>query len=512
VAGRHGGDERACADRRRREPGVMTDLLLQAWTALLIEWAKVDHLRGRSDDWHPDRPLRLLFAGYNGARNTGSDVRVEEMLRQVRQVLGPERVELSVLTQDFALTRGYFGDARQVKLADIFPPFLAREVPKHDGVIACEGSMFKSRFANALTTMMIGALGIAAARNRLSVGYGAEAGHMTASLRRLVRRYCDTSLVITRNEESERILRRLHVPTEPGADTAWTFRPHGPEHGRDALRRAGWDGEAEPLALCPINPFWWPVKASVVKAAGRAVFGAWRDSHYRSVYFHHSGKAVTAAYHRYLDALAGAVDAFRRERRVFPVLVAMERLDRDACQRLAERLGGAPVFGSAEHDMYELVSILRACRLQVSSRFHGVVTTMPALIPSVGVTMDERIRNLMNERGHADFLFEVDDPDLEGRLLEALRRADAEREDLARGIGASVVRNLKLMARMGVFLEAETARRFPGFETRTGLVSWEHYLPPLSPDLARLVETHEADADAAAPRPVRAVQPVVGEP
>lgn len=487
----------------------MTDLFLQAWTALLIEWAKMDHLRDRSAGWHPGRPLRLLFAGYNGARNTGSDVRVEEMLRQVRQVLGPDRVELSVLTQDFELTRGYFGDARQVKLADIFPPFLAREVPQHDGVIACEGSMFKSRFANALTTMMIGALGIAAARNRLSVGYGAEAGDMTASLRWLVRRYCDTSLVITRNEESERILRRLHVPTEPGADTAWTFQPHGPERGREALRRAGWDGETEPVALCPINPFWWPVKASVVKAAGRALFGAWKDSHYRSVYFHRAGKAVTGAYHRYLDAIAGAVSAFRRERRVFPVLVAMERLDQDACRRLCKRLGGAPVFGSGDHDMYELVSILRACRLQVSSRFHGIVTTMPALIPSIGVTMDERIRNLMVERGHRDFLFEVDDPDLEARLLEALRRADAEREELARGIGRSVVRNLKLMARMGVFLEAETARRFPAFEPRRGLASWECYLPPLPPDLRRLVEKFEPGDDA---RPAPAAQPAIGKP
>jgi len=28
-----------------------------------------------------------LFAGYNGTRNMGSDVRVEEMLRQIRHIL-----------------------------------------------------------------------------------------------------------------------------------------------------------------------------------------------------------------------------------------------------------------------------------------------------------------------------------------------------------------------------------------------------------------------------------------
>ena len=46
----------------------------------------------------------------------------------------------------------------------IFPPFLFSTVRKYDGVVACEGSMFKSKFANALSIMTIGALGIAAAR------------------------------------------------------------------------------------------------------------------------------------------------------------------------------------------------------------------------------------------------------------------------------------------------------------------------------------------------------------
>ena len=128
--------------------------------------------------------LKLLFAGYNGTRNTGSDVRVEEMLRQVRHVLGEQNIALSVMTQNFDLTRGYFGDARQVFLPDVFPPFLHSEVRKHDGVVACEGSMFKSKFSNALTAMFIGALGIASAQNKLSLGYGAEAGAMDPSLQK----------------------------------------------------------------------------------------------------------------------------------------------------------------------------------------------------------------------------------------------------------------------------------------------------------------------------------------
>jgi len=264
----------------------MMDFFLEAWVAAIIERAKIAWMLGAGRPWRPGQPLKLLFAGYNGTRNTGSDVRVEEMLRQVRHVLGERNCELSVMTQNFERTRGYFSGARQVHLPDVFPPFLAREVPRHDGVVACEGSMFKSKFANALTTMMVGSLGIAAAQNKLSVGYGAEAGEMDPFIERMVARFCAHSLIITRNEESRAVLRRLGVPTELGTDTAWTFTPHGPEYGQRALREKGWDGKQTVLVVCPINPYWWPVKASLGKYAARLLTGAFRESHYRTIYFH----------------------------------------------------------------------------------------------------------------------------------------------------------------------------------------------------------------------------------
>ncbi|HMK21966.1 MAG TPA: hypothetical protein VK466_06505, partial [Terriglobales bacterium] len=64
------------------------------------------------------------------------------------------------------------------------------------------------------------------------------------------------------------------------------------------------------------------------------------------------------------------------------VMIGMEMLDLDACERVAETLGGTPVFASDKHDMYELVSILRASDRILSSRYHAIVTSMPAGIPS----------------------------------------------------------------------------------------------------------------------------------
>jgi polysaccharide pyruvyl transferase WcaK-like protein len=468
----------------------MMDFVLEAWVSASIEKAKLTWMIGKGKPWQPGEKLKLLFAGYNGTRNMGSDVRVEEMLRQLRHILGAEKVAFSVMSQNFQRSEGYFAGTDQVHLPDIFPPFLAEEVPKHHGVVACEGSMFKSKFANALTTMMIGSLGIAAAQNKLSVGYGAEAGQMDPLIAKMCAHFCKNSLIITRNEESRTVLRELGVPTELGTDTAWTFEPLPAEYGQKALRAVGWDGTTPILVVCPINPFEWPVKASVAKFALHSLTGAYKDSHYRTVYFHNSSPAADRAYQHYLSSVANALDAFREREKVFVILVATERLDARPARRISEKLGGVPVLSSDEYNMYELVSILRCCHMMASSRYHGIVTSMPGLVPSAGITMDERIRNLMRERGHQDLLMNVDDADLEPRLLAGLEKLATEGERIADGIGRTVVRNLKVMARMGVTFEEEVQRRYPEFFTRTGEWGWQDYLPPISRGLHGLIEAY----------------------
>ena len=260
------------------------------------------------------------------------------------------------------------------------------------------------------------------------------------------------------------------------------------------LHDHGWDGRQPVLVVCPINPFWWPVKAALGKFAARALTGAYEESHYRSVYFHNAGPSVDAAYDRYCSAIANAVRGFREKHNVFVVLVAMERLDARACAKVGEKLNAganaAPVFTSDDYNMYELVSILRACNMMVSSRYHGVVTCMPGLVRSAGVTMDERIRNLMTERGQQDLLLTVDDPDLEPKLGVILEKLHADGDMIADGIGRNVVKNLKGMARMGVFLEEHVQQRYPEFGIRQGTQEWTEYLPPLSANLQRLVEQY----------------------
>jgi hypothetical protein len=92
----------------------------------------------------------------------------------------------------------------------------------------------------------------------------------------------------------------------------------------------------------------------------------------------------------------------------------------------------------------------------------------------------------------------VDDPDLEPKLLQIMETLVAEADSVREAIARTVVRNLKVMARMGTFLEDAVHRTYPEFPLRSGVHSWENYLPPLSKNLSGLVERYDSSPAALA--------------
>ncbi len=489
---------KAALDRAGEE--LNADRALQLAMSGFIELAASRYALGEGNHWQPGEPLKLLLAGYSGTRNTGADVRVDEMVRQFRHLFGDEHVEMSILTIDPDLTRGYFRTVKQLHLPKVFPKYLFETVYEQHGVIACEGSMFKSKFANALSTMMVGALGLAIAEQKLAVGYGGEAGKMDESLKALVRRYCRDAFIISRNENSREVLAELGVASESGTDTAWPFDPSPPEVGAQILRDAGWDGEKPILALCPINPFWWPVVPNVPRAAVQAMSGMYDDVHFGSVYFHDDAPDVDEKQEAYLRAIANATLRFKQEHDVFVACMGSEQLDRHACEQLREYLGGdAAVIVSDEHDMYDMVSAMRTAKYMVSSRYHAIVTTMAGGVISAGITMDERIRKLMADRGSPELALEVDDPDLEENLFRTLQRLVTHEDDIARGIDRCVYQNLERMGGMGQSLVEQVKLQHPEFPFREGLGAagdpWDH-LPALSPNVEALVARVRERGDA----------------
>lgn len=428
-------------------------------------------------DWRPGSPLSLLMVGAVGIGNVGADMRSGEILRQIRLLLGAERLELNVLaTGEHWPSEQMQGVGRRDLRFDIAEA-LSDGVATHHGVIACEGSMFKSTFSNALSAMMGSALGSAAAQGKLAVGYGAEIGAMEPVLEAFVSAHLNDALILCRNPESRRIADRLGLRSADGADTAWTFEAVPPHRAAMLLREQGWNGSDPLLVVCPNNPFWWPIRPNPRLAHQMQQTGVSRDLYYGLGFMFHTETPETIRqYETYLDQLAYAIRQLAKEREMFPVLVGMDRADEAACHDLAARLGAdLPILPGYRYPAAEIIAVLRLASLLLSARFHALVGSMPAAVPSIGIAMDERVRNLL--RHDPSRLIAADDPELGPRLVEAARRIDSARvRHDAREVVAAAVEG---MGQMGMAFVDEVQRVVPGFPLPQRPRTWESHVPAL---------------------------------
>lgn len=124
---------------------------------------------GDGTGWSPGEKLRLRLVAYAGAGNIGADLRVSEMIRQFRTIFGADALDLRMLVSDAAVSPDLFPEVGIDLIDGYFPTLLAGMEPECHGIVACEGSMFKSTFSTALTAMLAGGIGLAA---RLASGDG----------------------------------------------------------------------------------------------------------------------------------------------------------------------------------------------------------------------------------------------------------------------------------------------------------------------------------------------------
>lgn len=382
----------------------------------------------------PGQKVRVLLAGYNGARNTGSDVRVAALAEQIEQALGPDNVEISVMSLDVESTAPYFaGKVRQIPFNTIFFCELLKACSENHVIVLAEGSTFKSKFADALTLYTCEAAGIARSQGKPCIAYGGEVGEMEPYLERTVSDLCSDVLFLARSEASYVGARRLGLTAKRGTDTAWTFdSASGRKAAMDLLREAGLDGKRPLLAIAPVNPYWWPVKPSMFKWAVTAL-GDKRFLQFQKWYFFSWSAERKRLYERYLDNLAGAAVTFARERGFAPVIIGMEKLDEDACKQLGGRMGAdVPILLSRDQNGFVLGEVLRSCGLLLTSRYHAQVLATGADVPSVAVSMDERLDNLNKELSlPSELLLHVDQPDLAERILLALDYAQDNRDAIS---------------------------------------------------------------------------------
>ncbi len=407
------------------------------------------------EDLEKDPKLHILLVGYNGAGNTGADVRVSEIVRQIRERFDKDQAEISIMTLDEESVRCYFDeDIRLLPFNTIFFTNVFKACCASQAVILCEGSTLKSKFANALTLYFCEAAGIMKNQHKPCIAYGSEAGEMDAFLERTVKKLCKETYFIARTRNSLDRIQKLGLQGHLGTDAAWEFDSSScTQWAFGQLQQSGWNGSSPLLGIAPVNPFWWPVKPSLIRWLKARITGD-HSLQFQLWYFFSWSKKRKQQFDAYLDAIAAAVNDFAAKHSCHVVLLGMERLDKDACGRLKARLSmPASVFLSSDHNGFQMAAVLRQLSLLITSRYHAEVLSMDAKVPCIAVSMDERLDNLMQEMDMCRHqLLHADDADLSSELSCALKYVQSHLATVRDKIGLQLVQCQKTLDEMGDFL------------------------------------------------------------
>lgn len=389
-----------------------------------------------------DAPLRVLLLGYTGAGNTGADLRTIETIRQLRALFPDRRLDLTVFALGALLDHPDLRSARLfMPRSEYLPDALAQAVDEYDVVLNVEGSTYTSKFSDALAALLVGGVGLAGAGGRVACAYGVDAGAMTERLTRFATETADGVDIVCRSIGAGDRLRSLGLSVEQGADAAWRFRAAPDARVPLPPRYA---------VLCPNNPFWWPVQTNVKRAIELDIAGAQSALRYGPLSFHSWDDLRAARFAAYKRGFATIAEGLKR-RGYAPVFVAMERLDKAACDEISALLPfDAPVLVRGEHTLDALVGTLEDAQWIVTTRYHASVMAIANRVPVVGVSMDSRIDQLFAENGLSDWALSCEARGFEHSVLERIDAGIGPKLDALRERYAAIAdRESRAFAQMG---------------------------------------------------------------
>lgn len=437
------------------------DKILYLIIKLVVAFSRIAKVLGKIgigsyDEWEKGKKLKVLLVGYNGARNTGSDVRVITIARQVKELFGADNVQITVMTLDTDNLQGYFDeDVTLLKFSSLFPIPLYKACSSHHVAILCEGSTLKSTFANALTLFLCEAAGIMRMQNKPCIAFGSEVGRLDPFMEKAAKDLCRDAYFITRTKGSYRALQKLGLKGHSGTDAAWLYEGAiDADSADEMLRSKGWDGEKKLLGIAVINPFCWPVRPSLYKWIKGMITGN-LSGQYDKWYFFSESLSREKAYKRYIRQVANAVNAFAGNGEYYPVIIGMEKLDATACKDLRKELyTESAMFLSGDYSADIMTGILRRLSMLVTSRYHASVLSLEKGCPVIAISMDERLNGILKELKLDDkYLFRTSDAEFGDRLHTSLMNADSDSLDIHEHISKALIHYKEKQREMGLFMK-----------------------------------------------------------
>lgn len=386
--------------------------------------------------------LKVLFYGYNGENNTGSESRLVTIVHDVRRIFEDHvNLDMEAIVIDAAKVRRYMKDpdVHLVELGTTWPlgvkwiPKVLRLMFKRcHFTILVEGSAFTDHFSSFLLYSQF----FAAVASRIVgcrvVAYASDCGKLTPANRKLTRffsRFLD--LIIMRSHDATDRMKELGVTKEiiTNTDTAFQYRMPPAARTDALLKRLGVDPARPLIGVAPKEFFWWPVTLSL---RGK------KEDLYRFPYYHTWGPGdkknsarVKNDFKRYIEYcvndLGGTALVFCMERMDYPP-------SKDICDMLAPDVQKhVRIIPSNDFDLEDITGLFTRLKFLTSTRYHACVLTMINSTPMIGVSHDIRIEALFKETGIMDYYIDYQTPDLGGVMIEKTKKLIAsESECLAK--------------------------------------------------------------------------------
>lgn len=355
-------------------------------------------------------PIRCLIVGYNGAGNTGSDIRLLTAIDDVREAFGPH-TQITVTTINGPRTAAILPAGVEVAEIAFTPHQFSWAMwglcGQHDVTLLVEGSTFKQNWSVWLLHAYLWSANATRWRGNYVIAYAVDVGELSGFHAWRTRHECERmALVVTRTEIARQRLVDLGVKRPILANTDTAFR-----YVREGERRPG---GRRVVGLAPIEFFHWPIR-----------FKPWckPEEKYRwplAFTWNEERRALSdAMLERWVRLARHAIEQHDLDVQ----LIAMEDLDTPVCERILAALGPlatnrVSLASSRQVAPGDMVALLRGLDALVTSRYHACVLSMGGAVPQMAISHDERLASIYAEIGiDREYLLHYRQPDLSEQLL-----------------------------------------------------------------------------------------------
>lgn len=348
------------------------------------------------------KQTRVLLVGYNGANNTGAEALLLSDLKDVRSVFGPD-VIITVPTLNPDNLRRYLEEGPTLHIAPIPSIFflaIRRLVKEHDLVVLVEGSCYMDTWTSALLWLFLWATRCAHAMGKPCLAYAVDAGNLSDSNQRRVRREASkTDLIVTRSQAAADRLRSYGVMAsiEVTADNAFNFHP---DPADERWFKQAWpESKSGMVGMAVVDFYLWPV---VMRPWGR------KEDCYKWPYYYSRSPQRRRNTEILAEGYAKLADTIISKYGKSVAVICMEQLDEPIARMIHARMKHADrarIFSAREHNASRMTALLRSLDILITSRYHACVLSMAAQVPQIAVGHDLRLKTIYDDLGLKDEFF-----------------------------------------------------------------------------------------------------------